>query len=942
MRLTARRLAPYVLSILALASGAAAQTWTSTGSSSSLRFGSTTSLLSTGQVLIVGGVVNGVGDASVSELYDPTTGKWNPSGALARNRNDHTATLLPSGQVLVAGGLVPENPSSQDAAPTTSVELYDAATGTWSAGGSLNQARFDHTATLLPSGQVLVAGGFVFSTDSVGGSDVLTSAELYDPALGKWTRTGNMAVGRGAHTATLLASGKVLVAGGQDEFANTFSSAEIYDPATGTWTPTGTMVSAHDQHTATLLPSGQVLIAGGFGLNTQTVAVAELYDPVAGTWTRTQDLAEVRQAHTATLMPSGKVLVAGGFDNANNPLGSAEIFDPPTGRWARTGTMNGPRGLHYATLLASGQVLVVGGDGPVHFLQTAELYDAGAGTWAPGPALAIGSAANHTATPLPTGEILVAGGENVAGSLASAALFDAATGSWTPISDMVAARSEHTATLLASGRILVAGGHDPAGPPRSGAELYDSMSRTWIPTGTMKTARESHTATLLRSGKVLIAGGLGPSGPLGASELYDPETGQWTSTASLRLARTGHTATLQPSGRILVAGGNAAGSGPTASVESYDPLTGRWTPAAPMSTARTNHTATLLPSGQTLVAGGFGAGCGAELYDPKIGIWTATGSMNTCRSGHAATLLRSGKVLVAGGAAGSATAELYDPATGRWTPTPLMADARDFASASLLPAGQVMITGGAGGRVEVFEPELGGAPAWQPQITFVTPVQIGQQIGVEGSFFLGTSESSGSNGNQQSATNYPLLQLRSVDSGQTAIVPADPLAGWTDSTFTSQPLSGFPTGPAMLTIVTNGVPSVAQPVTVAAATLACPPPGCDDRRAGVRLGPIHVAPRHAALEQEIEATTTVTAGSAEVFDLIVLFYDGAPEENGTIVAAQRIAHLPAHGNAVVDVSLAAESCGKHRLVAVAGPGLPIADQRESMPVMVECGRGRSR
>ena len=372
-------------------------------------------------------------------------------------------------------------------------------------------------------------------------------------------------------------------------------------------------------------------------------------------------------------------------------------------------------------------------------------------------------------------------------------------------------------------------------------------------------------------------------------------------------------------------------------------MTGRWTPAAPLHTARAHHTATLLPSGQTLVAGGLGAGCSAELYDPRIGAWTVTGSMNTCRSGHAAILLRSGQVLVASSAAASASAELYDPATGRWTPTPPMADGRNFAAASLLPNGQVIVTGGPDGRVELFEPGLGGPPAWQPQITFVTPVQIGQEIGVGGSLFLGISESSGSNANQQSATNYPVLQLRSVDSGQTAFVPADPLSGWTDSTFTSQPLTGFPTGPAMLTIVTNGVPSAAQPVMVAAATLACPRPGCDDRRARLRLGPIHVAPRHVAFGQPIEATTTVTAGSAEVFDLIVLFYDGAPEADGTIVAAQRIAHLPAHGDAVVRVSLAAENCGKRRLVAVAGSGLPIADERESMPVMVDCRllRGRT-
>ena len=146
----------------------------------------------------------------------------------------------------------------------------------------------------------------------------------------------------------------------------------------------------------------------------------------------------------------------------------------------------------------------------------------------------------------------------------------------------------------------------------------------------------------------------------------------------------------------------------------------------------------------------------------------------------------------------------------------------------------------------------------------------------------------------------------------------------------------------MLTIVTSGVPSAAQPVTVATASLACPPPGCDDRGARLRVGPIHVAPRHVTLGQPIEATMTVSAGSAEVFDLIVLLYDGAPEANGTIVAAQRIAHLPAHGDAIVRLSLAAEGCGKRRLVAVAGAGLPIADERESMPVMIECRRRAGR
>ena len=537
--------------------------------------------------------------------------------------------------------------------------------------------------------------------------------------------------------------------------------------------------------------------------------------------------------------------------------------------------------------------------------------------------------------------MLVAGGENGAGSLSSAALYDPATGSWTATTDMLAARSEHTATLLSSGRLLVAGGHDPGGPPRPGAELYDPTARTWTSTAAMNNARKSHTATLLHAGNVLVAGGLGPSGPLAASELYDPAAGQWTSTASLGLARAGHTATFQPSGRVMVAGGTVAGSAVTASVESYDPLTGRWTPAASLLTARAHHTATLLPSGQTLVAGGLGGGCSAELYDPQTGNWTVTGSMSTCRSGHAAILLRSGKVLVAGGAAASAAAELYDPATGRWTPTMPMVDGRDFASASLLPAGQVIVTGGPGGRVELFEPELGGPPAWQPKSPSSRRCRSDSRS-------VSREASSSASPNPPEATpissrrpTIPCCNCAASTAGTPRSCRPTPLSGWTDSTFTSQPLTGFPPGPAMLTIVTNGVPSAAQPVTVTAASLACPPPGCDDPGARLRVGPIHVTPRHVALGQPIEATTTVSAGSAEVFDLVVLLYDGAPEDNGTIVAAQRIAHLPAHGDAIVRLSLPAESCGKRRLVAVAAPGLPIADARESMPVMIECGAGQA-
>jgi WD40 repeat protein len=167
---------------------------------------------------------------------------------------------------------------------------------TWSATGSMASARQHHTATLLPNGKVLVAGG----NDSTG-------AELYDLASGTWSATGSMASARQHLTATLLRNGKVLVAGG---------SSWIYDPDTGIWTAAGSISGFPEYgHTATLLPDGKVLVVGGYVGGFGTSNSAELYDPATGAWAATGSMAISRQYHTATLLPDGKVLVAGGIDN---------------------------------------------------------------------------------------------------------------------------------------------------------------------------------------------------------------------------------------------------------------------------------------------------------------------------------------------------------------------------------------------------------------------------------------------------------------------------------------------------------------------------------------------------------------------------------------------------------------------------------------------------
>ncbi|MBV9957437.1 MAG: tandem-95 repeat protein, partial [Acidobacteria bacterium] len=216
-------------------------TWTLTGNIIEGRINHTATLLPDGRVLVVGGDTN-AGRSAHAELYNPATGQWSSTGSLNTGRINHTATLLSNGKVLVAGGF-------GFSGLVTRAELYDPATGTWSNTGNLNAGRFAHTAVLLRDGSVLVAGG----TDN---NNILDSAELYNPATGTWSVTGSLSVRRDATEAVLLPNGKVLIAGGNSQ--STFglfvtNTAELYDPATGRWTRTGDLITRRLSHTTTRL-----------------------------------------------------------------------------------------------------------------------------------------------------------------------------------------------------------------------------------------------------------------------------------------------------------------------------------------------------------------------------------------------------------------------------------------------------------------------------------------------------------------------------------------------------------------------------------------------------------------------------------------------------------------------------------------------------------------
>jgi N-acetylneuraminic acid mutarotase len=336
-----------------------------------------------------------------------TPGAWDLTGSLNTGRDDHTATLLPNGKVLVAGGIL--------GLGTASAELYDPATGIWTPTGSLNQGRYYHTATLLLNGKVLVAGGYAL------GGQPIVRAELYDPETGTWSVTGSIHEQRYQHAATLLSDGRVLIVGGYHPEVY-LRTAEIYDPATETWSDTGSLNVTRNYISATLLNDGEVLVAGG----ENTVALAaELYNPATGTWRLTGALHETHVFYTATLLQNGMVLIAAGSDSipGGTKLNSAEVYDPASELWTQTGNLSFARYHHTATLLPNGLVLVAGGEGDGAIkLTSAELYDPASGTWSDTGSLNIG-------------------------------------------------RYYHAATLLANGMVLVEGGS--ASPPETTAELYD-------------------------------------------------------------------------------------------------------------------------------------------------------------------------------------------------------------------------------------------------------------------------------------------------------------------------------------------------------------------------------------------------------------------------------------------------------------------------------------
>ncbi len=665
--------------------------------------GSTTITACAGAVC--GSTTAAVGSPGPSSITG--TGAFNVTGAMVYGRVEHTATLLPNGQVLLAGGV------SYSYGFLSSAELFDPNAGTFTSTGNLITAREAHTAKLLNNGLILMAGGY-------GPTGYLDSAELYNPATGTFSPTGNLNVARYSHTATLLPDGQVLIAGGSG-LDGILTSAELYDPVTGTFTLTGNLSDARLYHTATLLNNGQVLIAGGVS-DDGLVEPVELYNPATGTFAFTGPLNYPRQEHTATLLNNGMVLIAGGVGSGGF-FASGELYDPVAGAFTVTGSLNDARRWHTATLLTNGLVLVAGGAGDSELVSSsAELYDPTSGVFGITGSLN-DTHQQATATLLNNGTVLIAGGYDINEFTSGIAeIYDPATLTPPNLVSISIAPGNPTVPLGASVQ-LTATGTFSSGSTEQLAEAVWTSSNPGV-VSVSDDASNAGTAMAVSAGSATISACAGLVCGSATVTVGPPVPNRITGTAtfvltdSLNTARWGHTATLLNNGLVLIAGGQYDLSGDvTNSAELYNPATGTFSLTGTLNTGRVYHTATLLNNGLVLIAGGevnYTPILTAELYNPATGTFTFTGSLNTARYGHTATLLDNGLVLIAGGNyyGAFAGAELYNPATGTFTPTGSLITARYDHTATLLNDSLVLIEGGWGANgilasAELYNPATG-------------------------------------------------------------------------------------------------------------------------------------------------------------------------------------------------------------------------------------------
>ncbi len=431
------------------------------------------------------------------ETYNPKTNSWSIvplTGFVDVNqRYGHSATLLPNNDTLYYGGRACTGATcaTQVASATPEIQLVFAEKNFAAGAGSAAQARAFHTSTLLPNGDILVAGG-------TNGPNVLSSAETFSPTTEFFSPiVGSMRYVRDLHTATLLPNGRVLIAGGfTTNAASTGSTntSEIYYPDTRIFLETDPMISSRSNHTALLLPNGNVFAAGGFGTNSalqNDVAsdTAEIYVSTKSRWEAAPNMPAgcERALHATVQLKDGRIMLIGGV-NGSGVLATSAIYNPTTNSWgANCTTVTAmPTALrsHTATLLFDGRVLVTGGNDGLGEANVSYIYDSGANTWTATDPVPLSQARfSHTATLLPNGNVMITGGSQRFGSVpALIETYHVSASSWVvgaiPVK-FATPRAFHTMTLGLNNKLFAIGGSDGI-VGSNGVSLYSTVERGYF------------------------------------------------------------------------------------------------------------------------------------------------------------------------------------------------------------------------------------------------------------------------------------------------------------------------------------------------------------------------------------------------------------------------------------------------------------------------------
>ncbi len=368
-------------------------------------------------------------------------------------------------------------------------------------------------------------------------------------AQGKVSPAGSLATARSQHTATRLADGRVLVAGGRSQDATVaLSSTELFDPRTNTWKLGPPMSTARAGHTATILVDGRVLVVGGSapaasedGTNRfEALASAELFDPKRNGWTTVGALANPRNGHSATRLADGSVLIIGGARPVHQHLVTVERFDPSAGTFSERRPLAQGRWLHDAVLLSDGSVVVLGGrsnqpgpasDGGVAIprpglaVATVERFDVATGVWHRVPEMT--EPRQRTAVVSFGRRVMVFGGQTTTMSTNYVEWWEPGSDGWTQVANNLSVPiAGHSATVLPSGDVLVAGGEPPTAVDTARVQRWSSQDEKWCLAGQLKTSRKSHTATALADGSVLFTGGTSGGITEATAERWFPQKGQ--------------------------------------------------------------------------------------------------------------------------------------------------------------------------------------------------------------------------------------------------------------------------------------------------------------------------------------------------------------------------------------------------------------------------------